>query len=400
MVLSDRYRPLFPITQNRAYLFAGGLAPAAIPVKAALDEWSDRWMFDPAYHRARYFDEWRTLKDRLASVLGADSGELAIVDNTSRGSNLAVQMIDPPPGANIVTDPTSHPSAVWPWLLPGRPPVEVRTIPAGPTSTWADGLEAAVDERTIAVIVSHVDPRTGFRHDLRRLADLAHASGGYLIVDAAQSAGAVPVEAASAGVDFMSGTMMKWLLGPPGLGYLYARREHIESLVPPHVGYVGAHRDAGPDEPGNLSYRPGAVRHEIGLADLPGIAAARRGLDIILEAGIPDIERHVLELTGQMIDGLTERGLHVLTPTSRAERGGVVAFHFDGAVSLCRHLRRLGVDVWGYPEDDRVRADPHLYNTPGDVDRLVRGIDAYRRTEHRAAVTLPIRDDDSQRSVR
>ena len=383
MVLSDRYRPLFPITQNRAYLFAGGLAPAAIPVKAALDEWSDRWMFDPAYHRARYFDEWRILKDRLASVLGADSGELAIVDNTSRGSNLAVQMIDPPPGANIVTDPTSHPSAVWPWLLPGRPPVEVRTIPAGPTSTWADGLEAAVDERTIAVIVSHVDPRTGFRHDLRRLADLAHASGGYLIVDAAQSAGAVPVEAASAGVDFMSGTMMKWLLGPPGLGYFYARREHLEARPPPHVGYVGAECAGPPTALEHLSFSPGGKRHEIGLADLPGIAAARRGLDILLEAGIPAIEHHVLDLTGQMIEGLEERGIEVLTPGDRTVRAGVVAFHLQGAVPLCRFLRTLGVDAWGYSEDDRVRADPHLYNTPADVEALLTGIDSFAGVERR-----------------
>ncbi len=384
MVLSERFRPLFPITRKRAYLFAGGLAPAATPVKAALDEWSDRWMFDPAYHRARYFDEWRTLKDRLASVLGADSGELAIVDNTSRGSNLAVQMIDPPPGANIVTDPTSHPSAVWPWLLPGRTPVEVRTVPAGPTSTWADGLEAAADERTIAVIVSHVDPRTGFRHDLRRLADLARASGGYLIVDAAQSAGAVPVDAARVGVDFMSGTMMKWLLGPPGIGFLYARREHLEALPPPHIGYVGAECAGPPPAPEHLSFGPGGTRHEIGLADLPGIAAARRGLDILLEAGIPAIERHVLDLTGQMIEGLEERGVEVLTPRDRPARAGVVAFHFQDAVALCRYLRTLGVDIWGYAEDDRVRADPHLYNTPADVEALLAGIDSFAGMELRA----------------
>ena len=377
MVVSERYRPLFPITETRAYLFAGGLAPAAIPVKAALDEWSDRWMFDPAYHRARYFEEWQVLKGRLASVLGADPGELAIVDNTSRGSNLAVQMIEPPPGANIVTDPTSHPSAVWPWLLPGRTPVEVRSTPAGPASTWADGIESAVDERTVAVIVSHVDARTGFRHDLRRLADLAHSVGGYLIVDAAQSAGSVPVDAGEVGVDFMSGTVMKWLLGPPGLGYLYARREHLEALPPPHVGYVGTESVGDPVAFEHLSFRPGATRHEIGLADLPGIAAARRGLDIILEAGLPAIEEHVLDLTGRMIKGLEDRGISVLTPFQPTERAGVVAFHFEGSVALCRYLRRRGVDVWGYDDDDRVRADPHLYNTADDVERLLAGIDAF-----------------------
>ena len=378
MVMTDRFRRLFPITDTRAYLFAGGLAPAAIPVKAAHDEWSDRWMFDPAHHRARYFDEWELLKARLTAVVGAGPDEIAIADNTSRGSNLATQMIEAPPGANIVTDPTSHPSAVWPWLHPNRPPVEVRTVPGGPSSTWGSGIERLVDGRTVAVVISHVDARTGFRHDLRRLATLTHDAGGYLIVDAAQSAGVVPIDAEADGIDFMSGTLMKWLLGPPGLGFLYARRKHLETLPPPHVGYVGTRRDAGSNGPGRLSFRPGAARHEIGLADLPGIAAARRGVDIILEAGVPEIERHVLDLTGRMIDGLAERGIEVLTPSGRADRAGVVAFHFEGAVALCRYLRRLGVDVWGYPEDDRVRADPHLYNTPGDIDRLLEGINAFR----------------------
>lgn len=375
MDLSKRFRSLFPITETRAYLFAGGLAPAAIPVKAALDRWSDRWMFDPAYHRARYFDEWDKLRERLAAVVGAEPDDIAIVDNTSRGSNLAVQMIEPGPGANIVTDPTSHPSAVWPWLLPSRSPVEVRRVRAGPLSGWAHGIEDLVDGNTIALIVSHVDARTGFRHDLGRLADLVHRAGGYLIVDAAQSAGALPINAVADGVDFMSGTLMKWLLGPPGLGFLYIRREHVETLPPPHVGYVGAYRSEGPGGNGDLAFRSGAARHEVGLADLPGIAAARRGLDIILEAGPPAIERHVVDLTGEMIDQLTERGIEVLTPRSSAERAGVVAFHYAGAVELCRYLRKRGVDVWGYPEDDRVRADPHLYNTSDDVERLLAGVD-------------------------
>ena len=176
---------------------------------------------------------------------------------------------------------------------------------------------------------------------------------------------------------------MKWLLGPPGPGFLYARREHVEPVPPPHVGYVGSYWAEGPEYPGSLTFRSGAARHEIGLDDLPGIAAARRGLDIILEADVPAIERHVLDLTGQMMDGLAERGIEVLTPACQADRAGVVAFHFAYAVPLCRYLRKLGVDVWGYPEDDRVRADPHLYNTPGDVERLLMGIDAYQRSQPR-----------------
>lgn len=384
MELTDRFRPLFPITEARAYLFAGGLAPAASPVRAALDEWTDRWMFDPAYHRARYFEEWGLLRSRLAAVLGGDPGGVSLVDNTSRASNLAVQMIDPSPGANIVIDETSHPSAVWPWLLPGRTQVGVREAPAGSYASAAERVASVVDRRTAAVIVSHIDARTGFRHDLRTLAGIAHEAGARLIVDAAQSAGAAVIDAEGDGVDFLAGTVMKWLLGPPGVGFLYVRRRIRGQLSPPHVGYAGADCIDSPPRPKSLFFRPGGARHEIGLAALPCAAAARRGVDIILEAGLPAVESHVLELTGRLIEGLEERGIEVLTPSSPAERGGVTAFLYDGAVDLCRRLRTVGVDVWGYSEDDRVRADPHLYNTPGDVDRLLEGIDRFGRRRQRS----------------
>ena len=378
----SRYRSYFPITSTRAYLFAGGLAPAATPVRAAMDEWTERWMFDPAYHRARYFDEWELFRSRLAVLLGSDPNEIAIVDNTSRASNLAIQMISAEPGTNVVLDDTSHPSAIYPWLLEEKTGVEIRKT----DGSDAARIEQAVDDQTIALIVSHVDPVSGFRHDLRTLADLVHARGGYLIVDVAQSAGAVGLDVEADGIDFLGGTVMKWLLGPPGVAFFYARREHLENMQPGNVGYLGVDAPDGTHISGPLPFKSGAIRHEIGLASLPGIAAARQGIDIILDAGIPAIERHVLDLTGQMIAELGARGVRVLTSEDRSHRAGVVSFHAARAVPLARHLRHRAVDVWGYEEDQRVRADPHLYNTADDVARLIDGIDDFMKHEGKVAV--------------
>lgn len=349
-----------------------------------MDEWTERWMFDPAYHRARYFEEWELLRSRLAELLGADADEVAIVDNTSRGSNLAIQMISAPSDANVVIDETSHPSAIYPWLLPQKTGVDIRKVStAGPDT---ESIESAVDDRTIALIVSHVDPVSGFRHDLPTLADLVHAHGGYLLVDVAQSAGAAELDARAMGIDFMSGTVMKWLLGPPGVGFLYARREHLENMQPGNVGYIGVDDPDGSHLSGPLPFKSGAIRHEIGLASLPGIAAARQGLEIILDAGISAIEQHVLDLTGLLISELAARDVRVLTPNEPAHRAGVVAFHAAQSVQLARHLRHRAVDVWGYGADQRMRADPHLYNTPDDVMRLVDGLDEFIGQEGKDAV--------------
>ena len=349
-----------------------------------MDKWAERWMLDPMYHRTRYFEEWELLRSRLAELLGADADEVAIVDNTSRGSNLAIQMISAPPDANVVIDETSHPSAIYPWLLPQKSGVEIRKVStAGPDT---ENIKSAVDDKTLALIVSQVDPRSGFRHDLSNLADLVHAHGGYLLVDAAQSAGAVELDARAMGIDFMSGTVMKWLLGPPGVGFFYGRREHMENMQPGNVGYVGVDDPDGSHLSDPLPFKSGAIRHEIGLASLPCIAAARQGLEIILDAGISAIERHVLGLTGLLISELTARGVRVLTPDEPTHRAGVVAFEAAQSVQLARHLHHRAVDVWGYSSDHRVRADPHLYNTADDVMRMVDGLDEFMRREGKDSV--------------
>ena len=113
-MMPGEVRSLFPITASRAYLFAGGLAPAATSVRAALDAWSEAWALDPARLYAEYRGEREALRRAFASVIGADADEVALVDGTSRGSNLAVQMIDAPPGGNVVVDEFTYPSALYP----------------------------------------------------------------------------------------------------------------------------------------------------------------------------------------------------------------------------------------------------------------------------------------------
>jgi cysteine desulfurase / selenocysteine lyase len=365
-------RSLFPITRERAYLFAGGLAPAATPVAAALRDWVDEWTHDTIRHRSHYFDGPDRLRAAIAGLIGADPAEVVLVDSTSRASNLAVQMLRVPAGANVVLDGTTYPSSALPWLL--EPLRHVETRMAGAPSD--EHLRSAVDDRTVALSISHVDAITGFRHDLRACADLVHAHGGLLVVDGAQSIGALDLDVRSAGVDVLAGTVMKWLLGPPGLGFLYARRELLEAHDPPHAGYVGVQNALEVAQGVPPHYRAGAPRHEIGLSALPVVAAAERGIEILARVGMAEVERHVLELSGRLIAGLQDRGIDVLTPADPEHRAGVVAFRVGQPIDLARFSRSRGVDVWGY-EDGRVRADPHVYNTAEDVDRLLAAVDAF-----------------------
>ena len=336
-------------------------------------------MHDPAAPYADYNGEWELARQRFATLVGADPDEVAIVDHTSRGSNLIVQMLPSVAGGNVVVDDFTYPSSIYPWLLSPRANVELRQVHAHGNVVSVDDIARVVDDHTIAISVSHVSPKSGFRHDLAALAELAHAHDAFLIVDAAQSAGALDLNVRQLGVDFLSTCAMKWLLGAPGVGFLFVARQHADRLEPPQVGYAGVVRPPGAAVDDPLKFRTGARRHEQGMPSLAGVSASRAGLDLLLDVGMATVEQHVLGLSGRCVDGLLRRDLQVYTRGDAQQRAGVVALPIVHGQRLVAFLRELAVDVWTDPSETLLRIDPHVFNDASDLEKFFDGLDAYRQ---------------------
>ena len=380
---AEDVRALFPITETRAYLFSGGVAPAsALSVKAAqahlgylTDDAQDLYMHNE--------DDLIAVRRLFAELMGADEEEVAITEGTSAGSNIAVDLIEPLPGSNVVIDEFVYPSSLYPWLLPPRDGLERRFVRARDGVIHLEDVERMVDDRTIAISITHVTPFEGFRHDVTELARIAHAHDAVLIVDGAQSAGAMDIDLHKTNVDFFSCCAMKWLLGSAGVGFLYIARRHLDR-VPSRAGYVG-----GGFEIQNFSLVPTARRFELGMPNLIGLAYTRPGLEILLETGTRQVEEHVLELAGYCISGMKEHGINVITPEEPERRLGVIASYVENAQELVDFLRGRGVDTfaasiptWYKSEGGRgdlFRVDPHVFNNREDVDRLLDGLGSYRR---------------------
>jgi len=384
--LLERFRSEFPITDSRAYLFGGGLAPAARRVSEAVASWMRTWSLDPLEAWDQVATETDAARERLGRILGADPATIAIVDGASRASNIAVGLLDAPSGSNVVVDATTYPSSLYPWLVREQAGVEVRRAPSGRAGLAADigDLERLIDDRTVAVSITHVHPHTGFRHELRPIADLAHAHEAVLIVDVSQSAGVVPLDVSADGVDLAAGTAVKWLLGPPGIGFLYESPELLARTGAPQVGYMGAALD--PSDRTRLRIRPDARRHELGLPSLLGMPGWRAGMEIVLEAGVPAILRHVEGLVEHCLGGLDALGLVATTPRDRADRAGLVSIPAQRPLELRAFLREHGVDVWGFERGSLIRADPALFNNEQDIDRLLGGLAAYVAEKGRTAI--------------
>ena len=370
-------RSEFPVTASRAYLLSGAIAPASRAVTAALEDWIKSWSFEPAVVWDERFSESDAVRERLARLLGVTPGSIAIVDGTSRASNLAVGLLSQRRIGNVVVDATTYKSSLFPWLLPERAGLEVRRAVsrAGALAAAPVDLEPLIDDRTVAVSITHVDPVSGFRHDLRPIADLAHAHGSAFIVDVAQSAGIVHLDLIEQGVDIAAGTAMKWLLGPPGIGYLYVSEDLLAVTGAPQVGYLGA--DLDPMDSSHLRLRAGARRHELGLPSLLGMPGFRAGLDLILDIGVLPIAAHVEGLIDRCLDGLQTLGLEATTPSDHRSRAGMLVIPAERPTELHAFLRERGVDVWSHEARGFIRVDPHLFNSHHDIDRFLDGMESY-----------------------
>jgi selenocysteine lyase/cysteine desulfurase len=373
------FRDQFPITQSRAYLFNGAATPAAVSVRAEADRWATAWSTNPLANYGLYEEELTLLRNSFAQLIGAKPEGIAVLDSTSTGSNLAIGLLASRPKGNVVVDETTYPSSLYP--LSTLTEHDVRFISTSRCDDPSARLAAAVDASTVAISISHVAPFTGRRHDLVMLAEAVHAVGGLLIVDAAQTAGVTPIDVASDGIDVLTTTAMKWLLGTPGIAFLFVRPELADESPVQRVGHsslVMPWQDWPVlDRP---PLHPGARRFEVGLPSLPGLSATRAGIDLIRDVGVASIAAHVEGLTTYCLDELAERGLATTTPREPRLHGGVMVFEHARPLELRSFLGAHGVDVGAYSWGP-VRVDPHGFNTERDIDRFLTGLDSFAEGE-------------------
>jgi cysteine desulfurase / selenocysteine lyase len=360
-------REQFQMAGEVVNLRAGNICPCPRFVAGAMREFLGVWQSrgDGCWDLAQAaFEEGKRL---FAGLIGARPAEIATIENTSMGLSIAASLIAPPPGSNVVVDELTHQSNVYPWML--RPGVEIRYAGACEGRVPWSEFERLIDERTAAIDVCHVTMAHGFRHDLAALARLAHSVGAYLVVDAAQSAGVVPIDVARMGVDFLACPTFKWLFGPLGAGFLYVREELLTLGPPPLVGWMSA-RNPGDFDVHGMVLHDDARRLQRGVHNGIGLVGAAAGLRMVCEIGQPAIWEHVRVLTRRLIDALDELGIEVLTPDDDAERAGIVTVAMKEAPGCCEKLASYGV-LAGQYLPGQIRMDVALFHDVADIDRTV-----------------------------
>ena len=198
------------------------------------------------------------------------------------------------------------------------------------------------------------------------MADTARAHGALLFVDAYQTLGIEPLDVRQLDIDFLSSGAHKFLLGSPGIGFLYVRRELIERLEPALTGWFGR-EDIFAFDAKRLDWATTARRFEMATPPVPAAYAARAGLSVIQEVSPRAIHAWTRALSSRLLEGAARRGLIVHGTTDATRKTPTTAIVCAGdSADMEKRLRSRGIQAAA--RGPVIRLAPHFFTTVEDVD--------------------------------
>lgn len=369
------YRARFPIFDHTVYLDNCSLGPLSDDAIAALHQYQDAWS---AFGAPVWWKAWlrrvEQAKERFARLINAAPHELTVSHSISSALSSIASTYDYHERPGVVCAGLDFPTIPHQWLAKARHGVKVRfaTSPDGIAVPLGE-YERHVDACTAHICTSHVFYTSGAIQPVRELAHLAHDRGAHIIIDGYHAVGAIPVDVKTLDVDFYVGGTLKWLLGGPGLTFIYVREGLIERLEPSITGWF-ATADQFAFDAHTLRRAGSADRLELGTPSVPTAYAGVAGMDLILSAGPERIWERLRRLTARVIERARTAGYGIMSPTIDANRGGIVMLRLPHPQETVDALAARGFTVDYRP--GLLRVSPHFYNTMEDIDGLMDAIEA------------------------
>lgn len=369
------WRAEFPILRHTTYLISHSLGAMPRQVRDRLAEFADTW----ATRGIRAWSEgWWTMPvtvgNLVGSIIGAGPGQVVMHQNTSICQSLVLSCLNWNGQRNkIVTEALNFPSNLYIFHALQAEGARVVTVPSVDGATIdLETLLDAIDEETQLVSVSHVLFKSSFVQDLAAIVAKAHAVGAYVFADLYQSAGTLPVNVKELGVDFAAGGSVKWLLGGPGAGYLYVRRDLWSKLRPRLTGWC-AHAHPFAFEAGSIDYADDIMRFTHGSPAIPTLYSAQAGYQIIQEVGVPAIREKSLRQTKLLLDLADDAAFPVFSPRAERQRGGTLVLEVPHGAQVVKELqaREFLVD---YRPGAGIRISAHFYTEDDELRAVIREI--------------------------
>ena len=373
-----KYRDEFPILSRKTYLNSCSLGPLSKRSMAAMDRFQELWNEHGAQAwYTLWMGEIASVRAKFAKLIGAHPHEVAIAPNVSSALSEITTGLDLGQRNRVVLADMDFPTLAYQFLVKQRAGVDVTFVESPDGFTLPAELFAEqVDDRTGLVATSRVFYLSGYIQDIQRLARIAHDKGALLLVDDYQGTGQIPIDVHALDIDFLVTGTLKWLMGGPGLAFIYVKEEHIPRLNPTITGWFGA-RDQFQFRTREFAFKDDATRLEAGTPAVAPIFAASAALDIIHEVGVERIRERSRFLADDLVRRAKEHGWKLHSPEDGAVRSSIVMLELERPEEIVNALTERGVIVDSRP--GLLRISPNFYNILEENERVITAIDEILR---------------------
>ena len=356
----------FPVASTRTYLNSAYIAPVPRQVVAAGQAFVEAKATQPI-PLGDMLRKTNEVRAQFAKLVNAGTDEIGFLFSTSEGENIVANSLDLAKGDNVVIDELHYETEFVLYReMEKRRGIELRVAKHRDGAVTLKAMEPLVDRRTRLVSVAWVSHLNGFRHDLKPIADLAHAHGALCYVDGIQAVGMFPADVKQAGIDFLCAGTYKWLLGSFGVAPFYIRRELLDRV---RLDRFGALHVASELPDGQFEIHKTARRFDYSTLPFCEVYQLGAGLAYLEKVGVDRIEKHTVPLAHALRDGLTKQGYKVFTPPDNAS--SIVTYWItDDPARHRKAFEAAKVDVT-VRDTKMIRVSPALFNTTEDIAKFL-----------------------------
>lgn len=334
---------------------------------------------------------WSMVEDtrkKVAQLIHAENPlEIGFVKNTCEGVSILADGYPFKAGDNVVIADQEHQANLFPWInLHQRKGVNLHVVASKNGEIDADDMIVAIDENTKVLTVSAVQFSTGFYSDLHKLGKACREKGIIFMVDGIQALGRLDIDVQDMNIDWLVAGTNKGLLGTLGAGIVYCTSRLVKEIIPPYASYQSVVSHVAPPAITTnfdfLEWHPNSRRFESGNLSYNCINAINKGIELILELGIDEIERHVRKLEAYLRSKISDLSLHVVQAADEKNWGGVVCVYYppqaDEQVMEILQKHKIHCTMRG----GYIRIGLGFYNTVEQMDIVSEALHEIDRIEH------------------
>ena len=360
----NEIRARFRIFDRKVYLNTCSQGALSDAVEAGFDDFIASWHQQGSPWEC-WIEHYEAARATFAQFINASPDEVAIVTSVSAGINSVASALNFGERPKVVMGEFEFPTMGHVWLGQRTRGADVHFVSAEGNRIPNARYEEVIDRQTLIVPLTHVCFKNGFRSEVSTITQIAHGRGAFVMLDDYQDCGTRPVDVKAMDLDFYLSGTLKYLLGPPGLAFLYVRKELISTLAPSVTGWF-AQTNPFTYNPQHFELSPTARRFESGTPSIPNVYGAVPGIQLLQKIGMDEVARHIRSLTQRLLRSASEMGIVAKTPADSA--GPLVVLQSRDSTLLAQKLAESGIVASN--RFDGLRISFHVYNTTDDVDAV------------------------------